>query len=186
MTSLRNPLLMVVCLLLLANLLFNKPDRGSGGGAGVPHARRDGFNSNTQISSSSRSLAGGGDHGNAEAAAFGQLLYSSNCTACHGSRGHGMPRQGANLRESKFIAEQSDDALVTFLKQGRTPADPKSLMGMLMPPRGGNRTLDNAALSDIVAFLRELQDEARHETAAAQAATPAPAGAAGETASNAQ
>jgi mono/diheme cytochrome c family protein len=185
MTSLRNPLLMVVCLLLLANLLFNKPDPGRDGN--VPHARRDGFKSHTQLSSSgSLTAAGGGVRDENDAAAFGQLLYSSNCTACHGSRGHGMPRQGANLRESRFIAEQSDEALVAFLKQGRTPADPRSLMGMLMPPRGGNRTLDNAALGDIVAFLRELQDEAKHESAAAKAATPTTVGAAGETASNAQ
>src|SRR3954449_8636057 len=100
MTSLRNPLLMVVCLLLMANLLFNKPDRGNAGG-GVPHARREGFKSHAQMSSS-RSLngGGGGERDDNDAVAFGQLLYSSNCTACHGSRGHGMPRQGANLRES--------------------------------------------------------------------------------------
>jgi hypothetical protein len=82
-----------------------------------------------------------------------------------------MPRQGANLRESKFIAEQSDAQLLAFLRQGRTPADPTSRMGMLMPPRGGNRTLDDPALSDIVAFLREIQEEARQEAAGA-AATP--------------
>ena len=168
MTSLRNPLLMVVCLLLLANLLFNKPDRVSGGGGGVPHARRDGFKSHAQMPSSG-SLSGDKNRG-ADAAAFGQLLYSSNCTACHGSRGHGMPRQGANLRESKFIAEQNDEALVAFLKQGRTPADPSSRMGMLMPPRGGNRALDDAALVDIVAFLRELQEDARQEQAGGTAA----------------
>jgi len=159
MASWRNPLLFVVCLMLLANLLFNKPDRSGA----MPHARRDGVASAAQLQSS-RSAKGSGD---GDGAAFGQMLYSSNCTACHGSRGHGMPRQGANLRESKFIAERGDEELVAFLKQGRTPADPRSLMGMLMPPRGGNRTLDNAALADIVAFLRELQSEAKQETAAA-------------------
>ena len=44
---------------------------------------------------------------------------------------------------------------------------------MLMPPRGGNRTLDDAALEDVVAFLRELQGEARQEAGAAAAAAAA-------------
>jgi mono/diheme cytochrome c family protein len=160
MTRLRNPVLMVVCLLLLGNLLFNGPSRDE-----VPHARRARFNNRAQAFSSS-SAAGAGAGRRVGDAEFGQLLYSSSCTSCHGQRGHGMPRQGANLRESKFIAEQSDEQLVAFLRQGREPADPKSMMGMLMPPRGGNRTLDDPALSDIVAFLREMQEEARQEAAA--------------------
>jgi hypothetical protein len=80
-----------------------------------------------------------------------------------------MPRQGVDLRASKFVAEHSDEQLVAFLRQGRTPADPTSLVGMLMPPRGGNRTLDDPALADIVAFLREVQAEARQEAAGAAA-----------------
>jgi hypothetical protein len=43
-------------------------------------------------------------------------------------------------------------------------------MGMLMPPRGGNRTLDDPALADVIAFLREIQEEARQEAAAAAGA----------------
>ena len=83
-----------------------------------------------------------------------------------------MPRQGANLRASKFIAEHTDEQLVAFLRQGRTPADPTSIMGMLMPPRGGNQTLDDPALAEIVAFLREVQAEARQDAAAAAAVVP--------------
>jgi len=161
MTTLRNPLLLALCLMLLANLLFNRPDR-----PGTPHGRHENFNGRADVPSSSLSGEGKreGD------AAFGQVVFASNCTACHGPRGNGMPRQGADLRTSKFVAEHSDEELVAFLRQGRTPADPASVMGMLMPPRGGNRTLDNAALADVVAFLREAQDEARQETAAGAAA----------------
>lgn len=162
MTSLRNPLLLALCLVLLANLLFNSADRKA-----VPHARRAGFVSRADAPSQS-SPAGQGRR--ESDAAFGQMLYASSCTPCHGSRGHGMPRQGPSLRASKFIAEQSDAQLVTFLRQGRTPADPASLMGMLMPPRGGNRTLDDPALADVIAFLREIQEEARQEAAAAAGA----------------
>ncbi len=168
MPSLRNPLLFGLCLLLLANLLFNSPGRTR-----VPHGRRDTFANSAAARARSSSSPVGDGSGRASDAAFGQMLYGSNCTACHGSRGHGVPRQGANLRESKFVAAQSDDELVRFLKQGRTPADPGSVMGMLMPPRGGNRALDNAALADVVAFLRELQEEAGQEQAAAASAADA-------------
>ena len=161
MTTLRNPLLLALCLILLANLMYNRPGR-----PGMPHGRRDHFKGRADVPSSS--LTGEGKREGD--AAFGQVAFASNCTACHGPRGHGMPRQGPNLRTSKFIAEHNDEQLVTFLRQGRTPADPASLMGMLMPPRGGNQTLDNAALTDVVAFLREVQDEARQEGAAAAAA----------------
>ena len=165
MSSLRNPLLFALCLLLLANLLFNSPGRSS-----APHARREAFRSSAapRARASSSPVGDGGERGSD--AAFGQMVYASNCTACHGSRGHGVPRQGANLRESKFVAAQSDDELVRFLKQGRAPADAGSVMSMLMPPRGGNRSLEDAALVDVVAFLRELQEDARQEQAGGAAA----------------
>ena len=169
MVRLRNPLLFAVCLVLLANLLYNAPQR-----ARMPHGRRDGF---TGRAASPAASPSGADHAPRESdAAFGQLLYAANCTACHGPRGHGLPRQGVSLRASKFIAELTDAQLVAFLRQGRMPADPGSVMGMLMPARGGNRTLDDPALADVVAFIRELQEEARHEAAAAATASPPQSG----------
>ena len=92
--------------------------------------------------------------------AHGRLLYMGSCSSCHGQRGQGMPHQGANLRVSSFIARRSDDDLVSFLKRGRAPGDPESVQGLLMPPRGGNPALDDAALRAIVGFLRRLQQDA--------------------------
>jgi hypothetical protein len=85
-----------------------------------------------------------------------------------------MPRQGANLRESRFIAQRSDTEMLAFLRSGRRPTDPASVMGLIMPARGGNQGLDDVALTDLVAFLRELQEEAKQE-AAELAGSPAPA-----------
>jgi cytochrome c5 len=93
--------------------------------------------------------------------AYGEALYASTCTPCHGSRGQGMPHQGANLRTSRFIAEADNVYLVEFLKKGRSPRDPGSIMALLMPPRGGNAALDDTSLGDIVAFLRQIQNDAR-------------------------
>ena len=90
----------------------------------------------------------------------GRSLYMGSCSACHGQRGQGMPHQGANLRVSSFVAKRSDEQLVSFLKQGRAPGDPESVQGLLMPPRGGNPALDDAALAAIVGFLRQLQQQA--------------------------
>ena len=92
--------------------------------------------------------------------ARGRLLYMGSCSSCHGQRGQGMPHQGVNLRVSSFIARRGDDDLLTFLKRGRVPGDPDSVQGLLMPPRGGNPALDDAALQAIVAFLRQLQQDA--------------------------
>ena len=94
---------------------------------------------------------------------YGQMLYGNTCLACHGTRGQGMPNQGVNLRTSKFIAACSNDQLITFLKKGREPKDPASLVGRLMPPRGGSASLDDTGLGDIVALLRQFQDQARQE-----------------------
>ena len=52
---------------------------------------------------------------------------------------------------------------VEFLKKGRAPNDPTSLVGRLMPARGGNAMLDDTGLGDVVAFLRQVQDDARRD-----------------------
>jgi disulfide bond formation protein DsbB len=103
-------------------------------------------------------------------AAKGQVLYMQTCTACHGQNLQGMPHQGVNLRESKFVASTNDPKLVAFIKVGRKPADAKNTTGLLMPPRGGNPSLDDDSLGHIVAFLRQAQKDASpaQETQATQ------------------
>jgi hypothetical protein len=91
------------------------------------------------------------------------------CTSCHGQQAQGLPHMGVNLRESKFVASTNDRKLVAFLKSGRKPTDAKNITGLLMPPRGGNVSLDEDSLADIVAFLRQVQkehaDQAQRENA---------------------
>ena len=69
----------------------------------------------------------------------------------------GQPHMGANLRDSRFIREQTDEGLVAFVKTGRPFGDPRSVLGLSMPPMGGNPTLDDTQIRDIVAFLRTIQ-----------------------------
>jgi len=87
----------------------------------------------------------------------GRSLFGQTCTACHGANAQGLPHMGVDLRASKFVAQQTDVQLLSFLKTGRQPKDPKSVRGLLMPARGGNSSLVDMELYDIVAFLRVVQ-----------------------------
>lgn len=89
----------------------------------------------------------------------GRKLFLGTCASCHGAAGEGVVGQGADLRESAFIAEQSDKQLLAFIKVGRQSFDPASKMGLAMPPRGGNPAITDDALNDIIAYVRELQNE---------------------------
>ena len=95
-------------------------------------------------------MDGGGD------AARGQALYATNCAACHGATGEGVQGLGKDMADSPFMEGLSDLELVEFLKVGRAPTDPLNTTGVLMPARGGNPTLTDAQLLDLVAFLRTL------------------------------
>ncbi len=90
----------------------------------------------------------------------GERRYLQTCSACHGAGGMGQPHMGANLRDSRFVREQTDDALVAFVKAGRPLGDPKSVLGLSMPALGGNPTLEDRQIRDIVAFLRTFQARA--------------------------
>lgn len=85
---------------------------------------------------------------------FGKQLFMQNCSSCHAADASGMPKQGANLRDSVFVAKRSDAQLVSFLRVGRNPGDRDSVLGLTMPPRGGNANLEDDELADIVAYLR--------------------------------
>ena len=89
----------------------------------------------------------------------GRALYLGSCYSCHGIGGEGIAKQGASLLSSAFVAEQSDTEALAFLKQGRQPFHAASTMNLLMPPRGGNPTLNDEKLVDIIAYVRELQAE---------------------------
>ena len=89
----------------------------------------------------------------------GRSLFGQTCTSCHGANAQGLPHQGVDLRTSKFIADLDDAQLVKFLKTGRQPKDPRSQRGLIMPALGGNPSLVEIELKDIVAFLRQVQKE---------------------------
>ena len=89
-------------------------------------------------------------------AATGEKNFVSTCSACHGPKGEGIVGLGKDMTTSKFIAGQTDDELVAFIKVGRDPSDPLNTTGVAMPPKGGNPALSEQDLYDIVAHIRTL------------------------------
>jgi mono/diheme cytochrome c family protein len=87
--------------------------------------------------------------------AAGKELFVT-CAACHGPGGEGVPNLGKDMTTSEFIAGKTDDELVEFIKVGRAPDDPLNTTGVAMLPKGGNPSLSDDDLYDIVAYIRTL------------------------------
>jgi len=87
-------------------------------------------------------------------ATAGATLYTGTCQACHGGDGEGIDGLGKSLNPSDFVQAQSDAELVAFLKVGRPASDPDNTTGVDMAPKGGNPSLTDEDLEDIVAHLR--------------------------------
>ncbi len=101
--------------------------------------------------------AAGGDAELAAWIASGDKLFHSTCVACHGKAGVGVAGNGKALANNEFIQSLDDDGLLAFVKQGRSPTDPKNTTGIQMPPKGGNPALSEDDPLDIIAYLRTLQ-----------------------------
>lgn len=90
------------------------------------------------------------------ARAKGKAIFSRTCVACHGENGEGIEGLGKDWTQSEFIANSSDEELVEFLKVGRTIDDPMSDGIAPMPPKGGDPTLTDEDLRNVVAYMRTL------------------------------
>ncbi len=101
--------------------------------------------------------AAGGDAELAKYIASGDTLYHTTCVACHGPAGAGVKGNGKALANNEFIRSLDDDGLLAFIKQGRSPTDPKNTTGIQMPPKGGNPAMSDDDILDVIAYLRTLQ-----------------------------
>lgn len=102
----------------------------------------------------SETTSGGGSTGNAAA---GESIFQGTCAACHGPDAQGIEGLGENLHDNEFVQGNTDDEMVAFIKVGRPASDPDNTTGVDMPPKGGNPSLSDDDLVDVVAFLRTLQ-----------------------------
>lgn len=90
-------------------------------------------------------------------AAKGKAVYEGTCYSCHGIDAKGLPGLGKDLTTSEFAKGKTDAELVEFLKVGRSTSDPLNTTGVDMPPKGGNPSLADADLLNVVAYLRTLE-----------------------------
>ena len=100
---------------------------------------------------------GGGGTSSADAGVQeGKKHYDKVCATCHGKDANGLPKLGKGLRNNEFTKSQSDAELVEFLKLGRPATHPLNTTGVDMPPKGGDPTITDEDLQNVVAFLRTL------------------------------
>ena len=108
-------------------------------------------------SGGSKSTASSSGSGSTGDAAAGKTVFDSTCAGCHGLDAKGKPDRGVDLTTSAFVKSTSDADLVTFISTGRPTSDPASKTGRTMPAKGGDPSLTDKDLADIVAYLRTLQ-----------------------------
>lgn len=105
----------------------------------------------------------GDDADSAEVAAgdpaAGEEKFNQVCISCHGEEGVGVDGLGKPLNTSEFVSQQSNQELLEFIKQGRPVSDPANTTGVDMPPKGGNPALSDGEILDIIAYIRQLQEE---------------------------
>jgi len=100
---------------------------------------------------------GGGQPGSSDPAVQkGKAVYDRLCATCHGRDAKGMRGLGKSLIANAFTKSLSDDELVAFITQGRSATDPLNETGVDMPPKGGDPTLTEQDLRNVVAFVRTL------------------------------
>lgn len=88
----------------------------------------------------------------------GRTMYGQTCFACHGPDAKGLPNLGKDLTTSAFVAENSDQELLAYVKQGRPADDPLNTTGVAMPPKGGFDFLGDEDILNIIAYLRSIHE----------------------------
>jgi mono/diheme cytochrome c family protein len=103
---------------------------------------------------STEAMAAGDGSGNAAA---GESIFQGSCAACHGPDAKGIEGLGSSLYDNEFVQSMNDDEFVAFIKLGRSASHPDNTTGIDMLPKGGNPSLIDDDLYDIVSFVRTLQ-----------------------------
>lgn len=95
---------------------------------------------------------GGGGAGDAKK---GQELFNATCASCHGKDALN-PSTGKDMVASAWIKEQSDADLLAMIKKGRPTSDSLNTTGVDMPAKGGNPSLTDDDLNNIIAYIRTV------------------------------
>lgn len=136
------PLILGLVVVVAGWAVFTSPDLSAG------DTSSDGGSAPPPVAS-----GGGSGEGNA---ALGEAIYQATCSACHGADAAGIEGLGKPLAASPFIQSLSEEELVAFINEGRPADHPDNTTGVAMLPRGGNPSLTDQDIHDVVAYLRTL------------------------------
>jgi disulfide bond formation protein DsbB len=141
-------IVVVTALGVFALLNLDDDDEVTAAAAATETTAADGA---TDTTAASEDGGGGGDP------VAGEATYQGTCSACHAPDATGITGLGLPLANSEFVQSMTDDELVAFIAVGRDAGDPDNTTGVGMPPKGGNPSLTDEDLLNVVAWLRTLQ-----------------------------
>ena len=87
----------------------------------------------------------------------GEFIYETTCSGCHNDDATGLPNLGKSLVNTEFMDNISEDDLVSFIKIGRPSSDPENTTGIDMPPKGGDPSLSDEDIYNIIKYLQSLR-----------------------------
>lgn len=95
-----------------------------------------------------------GDGGLRRLASPGKAKYEQACASCHGKSGEGVAGRGNALRGNSRLARMSDDEVFEVIRSGRRADHPENETGVEMPPKGGDTTMSQRDVREVIAYLR--------------------------------
>lgn len=90
----------------------------------------------------------------------GESVFQTVCSTCHGFEAQGISGLGPNMHDNVFINGQSNDQLLAFIISGRPADHPDNQSGVAMPARGGNPSLTDNDLINVIHYVRSLNPDA--------------------------
>jgi mono/diheme cytochrome c family protein len=84
------------------------------------------------------------------AADAGQAIYQAHCSMCHGDNGKGGVPGTQDFTQKGGVLSLSDAVLLERITNGyQRPGSP-----MAMPPKGGDASLTEGQIKQVIAYLR--------------------------------
>lgn len=97
--------------------------------------------------------------GSSQQIARGESIFQTTCSACHGFSAQGVPGLGPSMFDNPFINGQSNEDLQQFIFTGRPADHPDNKSGIPMPARGGNMSLTDEDILNVVYYIRSLNPD---------------------------
>ncbi|MBK8134624.1 MAG: cytochrome c [Anaerolineae bacterium] len=89
----------------------------------------------------------------------GERVFQGVCAACHGFNARGISGLGPSFVGNEFVNGRSNQDLLAFVSVGREVRDPANKSGVAMPARGGNPSLTDNDLLDVIYYIRSLNPD---------------------------